>query len=298
MIHSAYLSQLRPKKKIKQQLETWGFRKHKIWSQWWYGVRVYVAEHEDFVLVGFRGTKTLTQNISNAMFAQVEAEGFAGQAHRGVFDAYLRTRKKIRQLILDHGGGNKPLIFTGHSRGAMMATLFSLDALSLGQKVESVYAFSQPRLGDQQFHDYIQSKIGDRYYRIENKDDIGPQIPPTADESEAIGQLVLGDENQSVENAAKKLIVKLGYTYGVGAGFFLDGDRLVPSSDTESQRKIQLDFWKTFGSEISLKSISSIVSTLSTHIVEHKPSEYICKIEAVMKAGASEYLRKNLDQSN
>lgn len=75
---------------------------------------------------------------------------------------------------------NALLFVTGHSLGAALAVLCATELgaskHSLGKKVEGVYTFGQPRVGNQAFHDFYGT--GTRVsWRVTHNRDIVPHLP-------------------------------------------------------------------------------------------------------------------------
>lgn len=85
--------------------------------------------------------------------------------------AYYTIREKMKALINENGDAR--FVLTGHSLGGALAILFAgvlaiHEEESLLRKLEGVYTFGQPRVGDEQFGEYMKSKLrehGVKYYR-------------------------------------------------------------------------------------------------------------------------------------
>jgi predicted lipase len=70
------------------------------------------------------------------------------------------------------------LIVTGHSLGAGIAAIATAALTGLGHEM-TTYTFGEPKNGDQEFADYLESLVSDdNYYRITHANDGVPQIPP------------------------------------------------------------------------------------------------------------------------
>jgi predicted lipase len=68
------------------------------------------------------------------------------------------------------------IIITGHSLGGAMAVHCALDIKEIFGRVNALYAFGQPRVGNQNFADYTQGKISS-YFRVINYQDMVPHVP-------------------------------------------------------------------------------------------------------------------------
>lgn len=141
----------------------------------------YIANNDKFAIVAFRGSEIWKKRESfdlNEVIADLKTDidirltdwPQGGKVHRGftkgLDEVWLDLLPHIRKL---HGKGCRIWV-TGHSLGAALATLF---ACRYG-KVEGVYTFGSPRVGNKDFKAHINVKI----YRIVNNDDIVPWVPP------------------------------------------------------------------------------------------------------------------------
>ncbi|CAB4287419.1 unnamed protein product [Prunus armeniaca] len=97
--------------------------------------------------------------------------------------AYYTIRRHLRNLVrLDN---NTKFIVTGHSLGGALAILFTAllalhDEELLLKRLEGVYTFGQPRVGDEVFQKFMekQTEVHDiKYHRIVYGNDLVPRVP-------------------------------------------------------------------------------------------------------------------------
>nr|XP_024370010.1 uncharacterized protein LOC112279617 [Physcomitrium patens]PNR57011.1 hypothetical protein PHYPA_004004 [Physcomitrium patens] len=94
--------------------------------------------------------------------------------------AYDAITKRVG-LILKENPRAK-LFITGHSLGGALAALYATMLHYTGQteiasKIGAVYTFGQPRVGDQDFVNYANSKLKGKFFRVVYCNDVVPRVP-------------------------------------------------------------------------------------------------------------------------
>jgi len=145
----------------------------------------FVAESPDAIIVAFRGTQP---NRAMDWFVDFRAtrgawahnighvhDGFYG-ALRNVWGVTLANGEVLPRRLLNPG--NKTIWITGHSLGGALAELCAAQALFVSKTpVQGVYTFGQPRVGDKDFADALNAKLGSGIFRFVNDRDIVPRVP-------------------------------------------------------------------------------------------------------------------------
>lgn len=148
-------------------------------------------ENKDAVIIFIRGTVLKADVIADLKAFPVQLDGFEGKIHRGFRGCYTRginLRSQIKlslAKVLAKSPKDKPIIFSGHSLGAALATMAFYDALSLypneGGRMLLV-TYGSPKVGNKAFvrkFEELVSQCGTQHWRINNKNDIVTMMGPS-----------------------------------------------------------------------------------------------------------------------
>ena len=146
----------------------------------------FVAEGNGVVIIAFRGTEVfvpgvhptanlkgvLADSVTDAQAGLIDASPAAvGRVHSGFANAVNEVRQELDQILDRIGSAGGPLWLTGHSLGGAMAIL---EATRLGERVQGVYVYGSPRVGDANFG----KAVNDRIVCFVHGSDPVAQVPP------------------------------------------------------------------------------------------------------------------------
>ncbi|AZB44110.1 lipase family protein [Bacillus sp. FJAT-42376] len=138
----------------------------------------FIIESDQHIITAFRGSQSdpdwaATGDIEQAPYPYSSA----GFVHDGFLGIYRSFRNEFYSLI-KNPAPRKSLYFTGHSLGAALAGLASLDAAeNTKHSAITMYNFGSPKIGNRRFVSSY-GKSGIRYCRFVNKEDLIPFLPP------------------------------------------------------------------------------------------------------------------------
>jgi hypothetical protein len=157
----------------------------------------FIASTPVATLLSFRGTESVGDWLADLNTARTTRP--YGVVHRGFYHAFTDVQSRIEQSLRTLPG--RRLVVTGHSLGGALATVAAAEWLSSGAfEVASVYTYGQPRAGNAAWQQLLDAKLGDRFARFVNDDDIVPRVPPGFVHA---GKLYHFDADGGLENAVE-----------------------------------------------------------------------------------------------
>ena len=125
-------------------------------------------------LVAFRGSEAQPIDwIRNAEFTAEPGE-LGGSVHSGHHRALTEVWDDMELDIVRVG---LPVVVTGHSLGAALATLAAARLTEANVTVNAVYTFGQPRIGKTDFQRAYDERLGTATFRFVNHIDLVTRVP-------------------------------------------------------------------------------------------------------------------------
>jgi hypothetical protein len=127
-------------------------------------------------IIAFTGTDPL---VGRNWLTDLSTWSSSDDLHAG-FDAALRAVwPEVAARARGAQAAGKPLIVTGHSLGAALASLAAKRIRDEGlADIASVYTFGMPRTGGERFAREYGTALEQRSFRLVHGDDIVPAVPP------------------------------------------------------------------------------------------------------------------------
>ncbi|MEM9004825.1 MAG: lipase family protein [Cyanobacteria bacterium P01_F01_bin.86] len=100
------------------------------------------------------------------------------KVHRGFQEAWESVERRVIIQLEKWWTSDSYFWVTGHSLGGALAALAAVSLDYQGFKVNGLYTFGQPRVGDWKFTRQVNSRMGDRMFRYVNNNDVVPMVPP------------------------------------------------------------------------------------------------------------------------
>lgn len=135
------------------------------------------------IVVSFRGTHTSRDWLTDLDFLLYDASDICVgcQAHSG----FLGSWRGVRKIVLNDWNNlraNYPTyktVVTGHSLGGALANLCAAQMKKMVPNAKVyLFTFGSPRVGNDEFAEYIETVLGWRNFRVTHLNDPVPQLPP------------------------------------------------------------------------------------------------------------------------
>lgn len=135
------------------------------------------------IFIVFRGSDNVPNWLENLDTLMTGYRYCVGcQVHAGFNAAYNDIRDHViaRTKVLKREYPGSEIVVTGHSLGAAIATLAYVDLYNVFGKIEHLYTFGSPRVGNLEFAEYVNLRLNEGFKaRITHYKDIITHFPFT-----------------------------------------------------------------------------------------------------------------------
>ncbi len=150
------------------------------------GTQGLLAYNNDMVIVAFRGTEDFKDWLGNAQLWENEIKNGPAcdqkvRVHQGFNDAINSVTKdgKLYARITELQQSGRQFYITGHSLGGALATLMAyLTTDNNAIRIDGLYTFGQPPVGNQGFRQCFNAKLLEKTFRFVNYKDVVPRLKP------------------------------------------------------------------------------------------------------------------------
>ncbi|MFZ9518940.1 MAG: alpha/beta fold hydrolase [Silvanigrellaceae bacterium] len=173
-------------------LKEWGFVSHRLFDNNETSTNGFWAEHDQFVLLVYRGTQEPSDLITDVDVRLERAPSTwatPGRVHGGFFSAAQSVRDYSLEAALLAESKRKPLILAGHSLGGAVAFLSAVDLERSGKKIHSIWTFGAPKIGEHTFTDAARKLLANRLQVVIQPNDPIPLLPFEDDERGTLNQI-------------------------------------------------------------------------------------------------------------
>jgi len=141
-----------------------------------------VLDSDSSIYVTYRGSSTISNWIVNIDAVKTDYLSFPEcncQVHKGWYLAEQTVIQDVIEVVesLKATYPSYAVKVTGHSLGAALAQLTSMDLAKAGIK-SSVVNFGQPRTGDYTYASFVPSQVSTTWRVVHDKDTV-PHLPPS-----------------------------------------------------------------------------------------------------------------------
>jgi triacylglycerol lipase len=159
---------------VNKQLELWNYTLLCWFEDKETDTQGLVAKKDDYIIICFRGTNSVTDMVFDAWFSKVPAFGGKGKVHKG----FQKALESIWPQLIKKMDKNTRVFVTGHSLGGALAILAAHRLTLENYTVAAVYTFGAPRVGNREFKKTYDDLLKDKTFLHINYTDIVPTAAP------------------------------------------------------------------------------------------------------------------------
>jgi triacylglycerol lipase len=159
---------------VQKQLEIWDYTLLAWLEDKETDTQGLVAGKDDYIIICFRGTNSVTDMVFDAWFSKVPAFGGIGKVHKGFQKALESIWPQLKKKI----DKNSKIFLTGHSLGGALAILTAHRLTLENYTLAAVYTYGAPRVGNREFKKTYDDLLKDKTFLHINYTDIVPTAAP------------------------------------------------------------------------------------------------------------------------
>ena len=161
----------------------------------------FVASDGQHAIVAARGSDEMRDWWDNLQVGLVDDT--MGRVHGGISKAIARVWQHLDSRGLELVSQAKRVWLTGHSRGALMITLVAARWRARGVRLDGLYTFGSPRIGDEKFQAELHASMPGLIHRVQNEGDWMADMPPNPPYRHVhVGELTSTRESDDTEDGA------------------------------------------------------------------------------------------------
>lgn len=245
--------------------------------------QAFVGSNEKYVVVSFAGTSDVVDYLTDVTFASKPEPfpGIPGRVHTGFVNVLGKSWPRLLELVKKHTASHKPVILTGHSLGGAQAVLSATRLSLLGYKIDSLYIYAVPRVGDKTYAQFVSHLFPNRIYRFVNNEDVVPRLPPPRVAAENFSQIFPEESREPV----RTVFETLDYTH-VGRLLVQDrkGELSVPREYSEDE---DAAYWDEVIGRSKGRSVPAMVFANWRMLFDHIPFASHCQLKAPKAVSSS-----------
>jgi triacylglycerol lipase len=165
--------------------------------------QAYLIANDQRVVLVFRGTEPTSPKdwLTNTKLPLVEALG--GKVHEGFWQDWRDLEDLVVEQVTRLRDRNQELWITGHSLGGALSVLAALTLVTQDQRVNGVYTFGAPRVGDTDFSNSYNSYLQAQTLRLVNHRDMVPRVPPLQWGYQHVGQMIYFNQQGQLQQGSQ-----------------------------------------------------------------------------------------------
>jgi len=130
------------------------------------------------IVIAFRGSDALQDWIANFQPIKEAGPFEKTKAHEGFQDALYPAVIQLTNAIDAFRTRRQKIWVTGHSLGGALCSLYAGMLIENGYDIFGIYNFASPRPADASFSKQLIAGVKGPHFRVVNKMDIVPHVPP------------------------------------------------------------------------------------------------------------------------